>query len=277
MSSHRSSSVVTAVAVAVAIMSPWRAEPAGQTPAVADRTWQPTRLSDGQPDIQGFWDLVPEGTFALYSLEGKVDAGYQLSRPSTDPARTFRSAIVDPADGKIPYQPWAAEVAKDHFDHFTSPQGPQHLDTRTRCYLPGVPRHSYDAIHQFIQTPGYVLMMTEFNHAYRTIPLDGRPHVGAGIRLWQGDARGRWEGNTLIVESANFNDRTWFDVVGSFHSDALRVVERWTLVSADRIDYTATIEDPKVFTKPWKVAFTLARNTAKNYQLLEFACREGNK
>lgn len=233
------------------------------------------RTSDGQPDIQGYWSLRHAGTFALYSLEGKVDEEYQISRG--DPIQAYRSAIVDPPDGRIPYQEWAARQAAEYFEHYRNPTKPEHYDTRARCYLPGVPRHSYDMNHQFIQTPGYVLMLIEFNHAYRIIPVDGRPHLGAGISLWQGDSRGRWEGQTLVVDSTNFNDKTWFDLVGSFHSDALHVVERWTVVDRDRIDYVATVEDPKVFTRPWTVAFTLARNRTSGHEIREFACREGRR
>ena len=107
---------------------------------------------------------------------------------------------------------------------------------------------------QIRQIPGYVTIFYESNHVYRVIPLDGRPHAGTNVKLWMGDSRGRWEGSTLVVDVTNFNDGTWFDSHGSFHSDALHVVERWTRVSDDRIAYTVTIEDPNVFTQPWKMA-----------------------
>jgi hypothetical protein len=244
------------------------APPVQSLPAVS-------RTPDGQPDIEGYWNLRAAGTFALYSLEGKVDEEYQISRGG--PIRDYRSAIVDPPDGRIPYQEWAARKAAEYFEHYRNPVKPEHYDTRARCYLPGVPRHSYDMNHQFIQRPDYILMLIEFNHSFRIIPIDGRPHLGAGIALWQGDSRGRWDGQTLVVDSTNFNDKTWFDLVGSFHSEALHVVERWTLVDRNRIDYVATIEDPKVFTRPWKLAFTLQRNTTTGYEIREFACREGRR
>ena len=130
---------------------------------------------------------------------------------------------------------------------------------------------------QFIQRPGYVLILYESNHAYRVIPVDGRPHLGPGVKLWMGDSRGRWEGNTLVVDVTNFNDGTWIDSHGSFHSDALHVVERWTLVGPDRIEYEATLEDPKVFTRPWKIAFQVNRNKQANYEIFEDARHEGEQ
>ena len=120
-------------------------------------------------------------------------------------------------------------------------------------------------------------MMIEFAHAYRIIPLDGRPHVGENLKLWQGDSRGRWEGNTLVVDVTNHNDKTWFDIVGDFHSDAMRVVERFTVVDADTIDYEATIEDPKVYTRPWKIVFTAARQKEQGFELMEHSCHEGER
>jgi hypothetical protein len=125
-------------------------------------------------------------------------------------------------------------------------------------------------------------MLFEWVHAYRVIPVDGRPHVPNGAPMWQGDSRGRWEGNTLVVEARNFrvdpvgyNKQPWIDSHGTFYSDALRVVERWKVVDANTIDYEATIEDPKVFTQPWKIAYQVVRDREKNFEFLEEACWEG--
>jgi hypothetical protein len=194
--------------------------------------------------------------------------------------RTERASviIVDPADGKVPYQAWAAAKKKQILDNHTNPKA-EHLDPQARCFLSGVPRMNYQeyAAFQISQPPGYVVMLFEFEHAYRIIPLDARPHVGDNIQLWMGDSRGHWDGNTLIVDVTNQNDRTWFDVVGTFHSDALHVVERWTFVDADTIAYEATLEDPKVFTRPWKITFNMTRHQERGYELLEMACHEGNE
>ena len=119
-------------------------------------------------------------------------------------------------------------------------------------------------------------MMIEFVHAFRIIPLDGRPHVGENIQLWQGDSRGHWEGNTLVVDVTNSNGK-WLDVSGDFHSDALHVVERWTFVDADTLNVEVTMEDPKVYTTPWKMAFTFTRKKEKDYEVIEYACPEGER
>jgi len=268
---------VIALAAVVAVVSLAPVPAAGQVPRAMAKTWDPPRTLDGQPDIQGFWNvgLVAGEGGAQFSLEGKLNEEHYLI---TGQRRgSGLSVIVDPSDGKIPYQPWAAKKASDNFEHHAYPTKPEYIDGRTRCYLPGVPRQLWSATggYQIVQTPGYVVMMIEFTHAYRIIPLGVRPHVGDALKLWQGDSRGHWEGNTLVVEVTNHNDRTWFDIIGDFHSDALKVVERWTLVSTDRIDYEATIEDPKVYTRPWKIVFTAARNTQKGFELMEHACHEG--
>jgi hypothetical protein len=122
-----------------------------------------------------------------------------------------------------------------------------------------------------------VVILSEFYGAYRSIPTDSRPHLGQDIRLWQGDSRGRWEGNTLVVDVTNVNALNWLDRVGNFYSTAAHVVERWTLVDADTIHYVATVEDPKVFTRPWTMAFGVVRNKQPGYELMEQACHEGDR
>jgi hypothetical protein len=268
-----------ALAAVVAVLSLAPVPAAAQTPAAAAKSWDLPRTPDGQPDIQGFWNvgIVGGEGGAQYSLEGKINERHSLITGQQRGSR--RSVIVEPADGKIPYQAWAAKKAAEHFDNSEYPVKPEYVDGRTRCYLPGVPRTLWSATggYQILQTPGYVVMMIEFTHAYRVIPLDARPHVGEGIKLWQGDSRGRWEGNTLVVEVTNHNDKTWFDIVGDFHSDAMKVVERWTVVNPDRIDYEATVEDPKVYTRPWKMVFTAARHKDEGFELMEHSCHEGER
>jgi hypothetical protein len=130
---------------------------------------------------------------------------------------------------------------------------------------------------QIVQTPGYVVFFFGNSHAYRIIPTDGRPHLGKNVKLWQGNSRGRWEGNTLVVDVTNQNDRTWFDSHGTFHSDAVHVVERYTFVDPDTIRYEARIEDPTVFTRPWTLALPLRRNKEAGIELWEEACHEGER
>jgi hypothetical protein len=243
---------------------------AGQTPTGAAQPYTPPRTSDGQPRIEGVWHGNPGGSYSIEDLE--LQAIYQQRR--RDESRRGRSRIIDPADGKIPYQPWAAAKAKDIFDNHLDPR-PEHLDPVSRCVVQGVPRAMYQGEYQILQSPGQIVFLIEPVHQYRVIPLDGRPHPPENIKLFMGSSRGRWEGNTLVVHSTNFNNLTWFAIVGSFHSDAMQIVERFTIVDANTISYRATIEDPKVYTRPWTLGVQIQRMT--DYEILEEACHEGER
>ena len=245
---------------------------AGQSTAPAEKRWDPPRTPDGQPDIQGYWGQRSDIT--TYSLQaGSIDREEHTRIGGQ--ATQFGKPIIDPPDGVLPYQPWAAEKAKFHFDQHKKPSKPEYLDPVSRCFMEGVPRINYQGNMRILQSPTQIVILHEFGHHYRVIPLDGRAHVGDSLKLWMGDSRGRWEGATLVVDVTNFNDRTWFDIIGSFHSDAMRIEERWTFASRDRIDYVATIDDPKVFARPWKLGVTLGRN--KPEEQWESAVCEGNR
>jgi len=267
---------VAIAAVCAAIVWCTPASVAGQgTPAGAG-VWNAPRTPDGQPDMQGFW--ANQRRLATYNIEEAADPLHVfLSGVQTDEG----SLVIDPPDGKIPYQPWARAKRTEVFEHHTDLTKWEYVDPHTRCFLSGVPRIFYQGTFQIVQPPGYVVILQEFNHGSRIIPLDGRPHVGDDIKLWMGDSRGHWEGNTLIVDESNNNDKTWFDLVGDFHSDTLHIRERYAFVSADAIDYQATLDDPKVYTKPFTIALNFRRNVpgeqAKNYELFEEACHEGNQ
>jgi hypothetical protein len=140
-----------------------------------------------------------------------------------------------------------------------NPSKPEYLDPVSRGFLEGLPRINYQGAFQIHQFPGTVMITYDYHHTYRVIPLDARPHVGRDIKLWMGDSRGHWEGNTLVVDVANNNDQTWFDIVGAFHSDALHLVERWTPTAPGHIVYIVTIDDPKVYTQPWKLRVDFRR------------------
>ena len=131
--------------------------------------------------------------------------------------------------------------------------------------------------HQILQPPGYVVILDEQSHQYRVVPVDARAHVGSGIRLWLGDATGHWEGNTLIVETTNFNDKTWWDQAATFHSEAQRTVERFTVVDANTINYDLTIEDKNILTEPLRGLSTTFQRAQKGEELLEEECLEGNR
>jgi hypothetical protein len=268
---RRFASLQTLVIAGLLVQLPILAVAQG-TPA-ATPGYVPPRTPDGQPSIQGYWQSMPGGSYSIENLE--LQAIYQQNR--RDPTREGKSRIIDPPNGKIPYQPWAAALAKKYLDVHLDPPGPQFLDGVARCIVQGVPRGMYQGEYEILQLPGYVVFMMGPNHQYRIVPLDGRPALGKDIQLYMGDSRGRWEGNTLVITSANYTNKTWFDIVGSFHTEAFRLTERLTPVGANRIDYQATVEDPKAYTRPWTLATTLARITEKNYEIIEEACHEGER
>jgi hypothetical protein len=212
-------------------------------------------------------------------------AGRTASRTAGIPTPTSSRAgwerkipSVEPTDRKSPYQPAAAARRTQLLWDIETPTLPQHVDPHVRATLDGVPRINYvPGGLQIRQAPGLVTILYESNHVFRVIPVDGRPHLTPAVKLWMGDSRGRWEGNTLVVDVTNFNDKTWFDSHGTFHSDALHVVERWTIAGADRIEYEVTVEDPQVFTKPWKLAFSINRNKQAGYEYYEDTRLEGER
>ncbi len=222
----------------------------GQTSATTPYT--PPRTRDGHPDLQGIWQVL---NTAAWDLE---DHSARLGVPAGH-------GVVE--GGAIPYQPSALARKQENFDERAT------LDPETGCYLPGVPRITYmPHPFQIVQQADKVSILYEYQHAVRYIHMNGNPHPGGPIEWWLGDSRGRWEGNTLVVDVIHFNDLTWFDRAGNFHSDALHVVERWTPISPYHMRYEATIEDPNVFTRPWKMSFTLYKNVEQNAQLIEFNC-----
>jgi hypothetical protein len=138
--------------------------------------------------------------------------------------------------------------------------------------MPGVPRLMYmPDPYMIVQTTGFVAILSQFMHEVRNIPVDGSKHL-ENIDLWQGDSRGSWEGDTLVVDTTDFNDKTWFDAVGNFHSDQLHVIERFTRTGPTTITYEATISDSMTFSKDWKIRMPLTLNTAKDSQILENEC-----
>ena len=221
------------------------------------------RDATGHPDLSGYWNAGNNGG-AVFEVQKHARRSQSL--PAGE------GAIVDPPDGLIPYQPWAAEKAKDNFEHHLADEPELH------CYESGLPNQMYRQFgFQILQPAGYVVMNWEFMHSVRIIPTDNRPHVlPASKKLFQGDSVGHWDGETLVVDTTNLNDRTWLDSAGNIHSDQMHVVERITMMNDRTINYEATIEDPKAYTKPWKIAFPLNRNMQPNYEQMEFACIEGN-
>jgi len=202
--------------------------------------------SMAQADLQGIWQA--DGTASL-DVE----------------------KYVDPPGEKIPYRADALAKREANF------QNSKTADTVNKCFLPGVPRITLLPMpFQIFQSSNFVIFVYQYAHAYRTIPLDGGRHLD-GVDFWNGDSRGHWEGSTLVVDVADFNDQTWLDASGSYHSDAMHVVERYTRTGPGTLRYEATIDDPKIFTRAWKISIPLKLNTDKNARLMEYECDAAGK
>ena len=210
------------------------------------------RARDGKPDLSGFWQVMNTANFDIqdHSASDGVPAG---------------QGVVE--GNEIPYTPAALAKKKENYASRAT------ADPETKCFAPGVPRVMYMPYpFQIVQDSRKVFMLFEYASHNRTIFTDGTPHPKGGLGLWFGDSRGRWEGDTLVADITDFNDLTWFDRAGNFHSDALHVVERYTLRDRDHINYEATIEDPAVFTRPWKMRMIFYRHLEENFRILEYLC-----
>jgi hypothetical protein len=306
-------SIVFAAACVAATLAA-QAPKAASKATPAKKAWTPDRTLDGQPDFQGVWTnatitpferpvalgnkayLTDEEVAAAerQAAAGKVDAPPKPGEVGTYNQVWFDSGskvvstrqtslVVEPANGRVPIQKWAED--KRDYDLAHVQDSWEHMSVWDRCITRGVPAGmfpaGYNNAYQIVQAPGYFTILYEMIHEARIIPIDGRPHLDAGIRQWNGDSRGRWEGNTLIVDTTNYNNKGWIAtsaatgrVKGIPQSEDLSVVERFTRTEPGTILYEVTITDPKVYTQPWKVSIPLTRD--ENYVLYEYACHEGN-
>jgi len=244
--------------------------------AAQTAAWRAPRVEGGKPDLNGIWQALNE---ANYDLEGHSARPAMAVRPGpygpvAAPQVLALGAVgaVPPSlgvveGGEIPYKPEALAKKKENQENWLA------RDPEIKCYLPGVPRATYiPQPFRILQSAARLVISYQYDGAVRDIYMKdpGPPPVDS----WMGQSVGHWEGETLVVVVTGFNDQTWFDRAGNFHSDALRVVERYTRTSPDIISYEATIEDAKVFTRPWKIAMPLYRRQEKNAQILEFKCVE---
>ena len=237
--------------IVVAVISLAPVPVAGQARAAEPQTYRPPRTPDGKPDLQGVWQVLNT-------------AAWDIQDHPARPGVPAGQGVVEGND--IPYQSWAAAKKKENFENRLT------ADPVTKCYLPGVPRITYMPYpFQIFQTADSTLIIYEYVHAVRMIYTD-RPHLPGHIDFWLGESRGRWDEDTLVVDSVDFNDETWLDGAGNFHSDALHVVERYRRTGPDHIAYEVTIEDPKVFTRPWKMSMSLYRRQEKNARILDYEC-----
>ncbi len=232
---------------------------AAATPASKYRA---PRAADGKPDLNGIWQSLNTANWDIQGHAARASQVVALGAAGAVPAGL---GVVE--GNEIPYLPAAAARKKENFENRLA------ADPENKCFLPGVPRATYMPFpFQIVQTANYILIAYEFASASRIIYM-GKAQESP-VDTWMGHSVGHWEGETLVVDVTSFNDQTWFDRAGNFHSDELHVVERYTPLSHDALHYEATIEDPKVFSRPWKMSMPIYRRLEKNARLLEFKCVE---
>lgn len=267
--------------------------------------WSPTRTPDGQPNIKGVWTNFDSTPLEAPSAEAWKDLDALalwfpgMNRPAggltgPNPSPAFggevaaessvarRSMVIDPPDGRLPLLAEASAIRDEHLRRLTD-SWTFHTPWE-RCItrgVPGVMFPTYNSGHLILQVPGHVVMLSEMIHAARIIPIGAQPPLPTEIRQWDGSPRGRWEGNTLVVETSNYNTKgtvgtnlTTQRLRGIPQSEALHVVERLTRVAKDTIRYEVTVDDPSAFARPWTASMPL--NRSPNYDLFEYACHEGN-
>ncbi len=219
-----------------------------QTPSGIPRT------SGGKPDFTGIWQTLSEADFDLQPHAGRYDAP-----PS--------AGVVE--GGAIPYRPEALAQKQSNFAARLKD------DPRLKCWTLGAPRSVYyPAPFQIFQRDRDLTLAHQFGHQVRTIHTNGTGHPDQTEQgFWLGDSRGHWEGDTLVVDITEFNEETWLDRAGDYHSEALHVVERWSFVDKDTIRYRATLDDPKVYSRPWTLEVLLNRRRDKNFELIEDYCQ----
>jgi hypothetical protein len=226
-------------------------------------TYKAPRTADGKPNLNGVWQALNTANWDLEDHNARQGPVIALGASfSVLPGR----GVVE--GGPIPYKPEALARKKENAANWMA------RDPEVKCYLPGIPRATYQGLpFQIVQTPQHILMAYEFANASRVVYMDPRTEPSPS-NFWMGWSRGRWEGETLVIDVTGFTDQTWFDRAGNHHSEALHVIERYTATGPDHLLYEATIEDPNVFTRPWRISMPLYRRIERNAQLLEYICVE---
>ena len=237
------------------------------------QAYRAPRTADGRPNLNGIWQALNTANWDIQDhAAGPAPFPLLLGAIGAVPAG---QGVVE--GNEIPYQPWAVAKKKENYETRLTVDPLKLLggDPEARCYFPGVPRATYLPYpFQIVQggSTDDIGILYEFDTANRVIHMNRKPVPP--VEAWMGLSYGHWEGETLVVDVTNLHEGTWFDRAGNFHSDALHVVERYTPISRDALSYEATIEDPKVFTRPWKMSMPLYRRLEKNARLLVFKCVE---
>jgi hypothetical protein len=266
------SGVVVGLAVLGAAVAGQEQRPAAPVrPAVVAPKYVAPRLKGTpHPDLNGLWQSITTAYWDIQDHSAQPGPAVTLGAWGAEPAG---QGIVEGND--IPYQDWARKQKQQNYDNRmkVSPLDFSLGDPELKCYLPGVPRANYLPFpFQIIQSTNQIVVSYEFADATRLINMG--THERPPIDSFMGWSNGRWEGDTLVVEVTDFNGKSWLDRAGNFHSESMKLVERYTPVSPDHLQYEATIEDPKVFTRPWKISFPLYRRKEARAQRLEFKCVE---
>jgi hypothetical protein len=220
------------------------------------------RTADGKPNISGIWEAMNE---ANWNIEAHPAAPATVIANGAMFAVPPGLGVVE--GGEIPYLPEAKKKQQENFANRLK------LDPENKCFMGGIPRSTYMPYpFQIVQSPQTILFAYEYAGAVRSVNM-GKP-TESPADTWMGWSNGKWEGDTLVIDVKSQNDQTWFDRAGNFHSDALHVIERYTPRSPDTLNYEATIEDPKTFSRPWKISMPLYRRVEKDARLLDFKCVE---
>jgi len=230
-------------------------------PASGQAPVRAARAADARPNLSGIWQALNAANWDI------LTHGAEAGTPALGAIGAVAPGIGVVEGDTLPYLPAAMATKQENAAHRWT------ADPELKCYMPGVPRATYMPYpFQILQSSSSIMFVYQFAGAVRNINMG--KHAEAPTDSWMGWSNGHWEGNTLVVDVTGFNDQTWFDRAGNFHSDALHVIERYTPVGRDILNYEATIEDPKVFSRPWKMSMPLYRHVEKNAQLMEFKCVE---
>jgi hypothetical protein len=264
------------IAIVAAAAGAWLAVAAAPLAGQQTAAYRAPRTADGKPDLNGIWQALNEANYDLEAHMARPALALRAGPYGPVPAAAVLAlgavGAVPPGmgvveGGAIPYKPEAAAKKKENQEKWLE------RDPEIKCYLPGVPRATYmPQPFQILQSPSALFIAYQYDGAVRNIYLkDPGP---APVDSWMGQSVARWDGDTLVVDASGFNDSTWFDRAGNFHSDQLKVSERYTRTSPDVISYEATITDPETFTRPWKISMPLYRRLEKNAQVMDFKCVE---
>ncbi len=233
-------------------------------PKIVSGKWTGPKTADGQPDVQGHWSNTIANHNNFTDPQGGILNDPNPNRVAKGPREERApSRVSDPADGQVPFQPWALDKVKDFQAHFHDPVKPEYIEPLARCAPGGIPKSLFWHGYEISQYPGYVLF--QFNSGTRIIHLDGKPHLPDNIKLWNGDSRGHWEGNTLVVDVTNQNGKALFGRSGEFISENGHIQERYIFSNdGDRYTYEAVLSDPTVYTRPFTVTVPARKWTAKD-------------